>query len=59
MKMTWGEIKALGGKGKDSLTTLGDSTYSSDLLAKAFQKLPTDTVAKDSKRAGFRCENDF
>jgi hypothetical protein len=46
MKMTWGEIKTLGGKGKDSLTTLGDSTYSSALLAKAFQKLPTDTVIK-------------
>ena len=46
MKITWGEIKTLGGKGKDSLTTLGDSTYSSALLAKAFQKLPTDTVIK-------------
>ena len=44
MTMTWGEIKALG---KDEYeTTLGDSKYPSDLLDRAFKKLPTDTVMK-------------
>ena len=55
MTMTWGEIKALGKEqrtGKNWLgkyeyeTTLGDSKYPSDLLDRAFKKLPTDTVMK-------------